>query len=280
MCPAWFQPIRNLISNAVKFTEIGGIRISLQPAPGIVGSIELSVQDSGIGIAPEFQEQLFEPFSQADSGTTRVLGGTGLGLSIVKRLITLMNGRVFVESQLGMGSRFTVVLPLQASSESLPVVAAASGAPLRAPLIENRSYSVLLAEDNPINQLLVKTILENAGLNPIIVDNGERAVSVASSRTFDLILMDCRMPKLDGYDATRRIRALPEGRATVPIIALTANALLTDRELCREAGMDDFVSKPFEPRELIEKCLFWIHTGSQFNRATRYCSTAAALNVD
>lgn len=273
------QILTNLISNAVKFTERGFIRVEARNSPqsGGASGIELSVHDSGIGIARSFRERLFQPFSQADLSTTREFGGTGLGLSIIKRLVEMMDGKISVESELGMGSRFIVMLPLQ-FAESVEASTTGERYSIRedGTRLASQSPSVLLAEDNPTNQLLVKLILEAAGMKVTVVANGEEAVAAAQASRFDVILMDCRMPRVDGYEATRRIRALSGAAARTPIVALTANAFQNDEERCRNRGMDDFLAKPFEAAALVEKCRRWCEAGEKANKGIGPASEAGS----
>jgi signal transduction histidine kinase len=244
------QVVYNLIANAVKFTEAGAVtvRVAMRRA----GGVRITVRDTGIGISPDRLPSLFEKFVQADSSTTRRFGGTGLGLAICRELCTAMGGAVAVESKQGVGSLFTVELPLEmaapgdgAEASDVPVVnAAISGAPLR----------VLAAEDNSVNQLVLKTLLAQIGIEPMIVGNGAEAVAAFEQGDWDLILMDVQMPVMDGPTAARAIRAREAkiGAAPTPIIALTANAMSHQVESYRAAGMDGILAKPIEIAALYE----------------------------
>jgi signal transduction histidine kinase/ActR/RegA family two-component response regulator len=249
------QILMNLIGNAIKFTTEGKIEISAQQqGPGYDrdGSqymdIALSVRDTGIGIAPDKLEQIFESFTQADNSTTRKYGGTGLGLTISRSLAELMNGSLVVESEVGKGSLFTVRLPLEVIDQRLPVPF--PGTPVRAMNKFEGHIRALVAEDEPMNMLLITKVLENMGLEVIEASDG--ADALAKLQQFDpaIVFMDVNMPGLDGYSATRKIRSLPGPNHRIPIIALTADAMQEDKERCLEAGMNDFISKPFRLQEL------------------------------
>ncbi len=264
------QVLINLVGNALKFTEVGSVEIAVscqvQDREGI--SLFFEVRDTGIGITPEQQKRLFEAFSQADSSTTRKYGGTGLGLAICKELITRMGGTLGVESQAGQGStfwflaRFTKDTPAS-EAELLAEAKSASGSALRLPpAAERKELRVLLVEDNVVNQRVALHQLARLGCVVEKVENGEEAVAQFARDRFDVILMDCQMPVMDGYEATRAIRlcekqrvARGESQPRTRIIALTASVLETDRERCLAAGMDDYLSKPFK-RDELEAMLF------------------------
>jgi CheY-like chemotaxis protein len=209
--------------------------------------VRLAIRDTGIGIPEDRRNRLFEVFSQVDASTTRVYGGTGLGLAICKRLTEAMHGDIAVDSTVGVGSTFTVTLPMEAASPELvpaPSQYSTTGQPLSTHL------RILLAEDNVVNQRLAQLLLERLSQSADVVSNGVEAVNAASHLPYDLILMDVLMPEMDGLDATRQIRArLPKERQP-RIIAMTANALSGDRERCLAAGMDDYISKPVQLEEL------------------------------
>ncbi len=230
------QVVSNLLSNAVKFTLAGEVRLTVQ-APR-EGWIRFEVSDTGIGLSPEQRESLFKEFHQVDSSTTRRYGGSGLGLAISRHLAESMGGQLWVESELGEGSTFYFELPLPpaapAESHSQPAQAPALPPGLR----------VLVAEDNLINQKVILKLVSQAGARVEIAENGQAAVDLHRANTYDLILMDCQMPVLDGYDATALIRALPGAAARVPIIGVTANAFAEDRHRCLQAGMNGYVAKP------------------------------------
>ena len=227
------QILSNLISNALKFTEQGEIRVAASYADG---KLFLSVQDTGPGIAVESLPRLFEKFDQLDSSTTRRFGGTGLGLAICRDLAELMGGRMSVESEPGRGSRFELRLPL----ERLGDERVAAPSPLPPQDLEAIELRVLAAEDNAVNQLVLKTLLGQVGVSPHVVEDGQAAVAAWETGTWDLILMDVQMPVMDGIAATARIRQreTATGRARTPIIALTANAMAHQVEEYFAAGMD------------------------------------------
>ena len=244
------QILYNLISNALKFTETGGIDVLVAPAnPGLV----LTVRDTGIGIPADRVDKLFEKFEQADTSTTRKFGGTGLGLSICRDLSSRMGGSIRAESRLGEGTTFTVVLPLERVGNVLP--AEEHRAVETAELSERSEQAplrVLAAEDNAVNQLVLKTMLEHAGITPTIVGDGAQAVKAWESQAWDLVLMDVQMPVMDGIAATRAIRGKEAqlGRRRTPILALTANAMTHHVAEYLAADMDGFVAKPIEIGQL------------------------------
>jgi signal transduction histidine kinase/CheY-like chemotaxis protein len=242
------QIANNLISNALKFTESGLVRVGLGFADGLV---TIRVSDTGIGIDAHKVEQLFEKFTQADSSTTRKFGGTGLGLSICKELVRAMGGEISATSEIGVGSCFVVQLPLPKISGARAAPAAAATRP-STPDVYAQPLRILAAEDNAVNQLVLKTLLSQAGIDPHLVGNGEDAVAAWEAGEWDLILMDVQMPVVDGPEAARRIRRREQatGRARTPIIALTANAMSHQQQTYLEAGMDFFVAKPIEVGKL------------------------------
>jgi len=255
------QILFNLTGNAVKFTETGGIRVRVAHTATPDGRCEIrfEVVDTGIGIPKEAQGTIFEKFSQADSSTTRVFGGTGLGLAICSQLAGMMGGAIGVESSPGAGSTFwfTVVCG-QGMADEMPVDATAPSQP-DAPIEgDEQMASILLVEDNAINREIVATILESIGFRVDSVNDGVAAVETLRNSTYDLVLMDAHMPRMDGIEATREIRRLPGAISKVPIIALTADAMVGAREKFLAAGMNDYVTKPVDPKQLyrtIERCL-------------------------
>ncbi len=248
------QVLTNLLGNAIKFTENGWIALgarALEARPGDTRQwVRFTVRDSGVGMNAETVAKLFQPFSQADSSTTRQYGGTGLGLTIVKHLVDLMGGTVEIESSPGAGSEFRVELPFEpgrapaeAVRPEIPTTRPVTGAPLR----------VLLVEDNEINQDVARAMLRKAGHRVELAGDGAEAVRKCTQGHFDCVLMDCQMPVMDGFEATRSIRAREAGNnaARTYIVALTANAMAGDRERCLAAGMDDFLAKPFDSASLL-----------------------------
>lgn len=274
------QLLTNLISNAIKFTHAGEVAVCVS----IVGErddrvqVQFEVEDSGVGIAPKVLDHIFQAFAQADSSTTRQYGGTGLGLAICKQLVDMMGGAIGVESEPGRGSRFWFILPLQ-RAKSTDIVSRSNATNAADGDIESGDASpinarVLLAEDNIINQDVACAALQQLGCSVDLVTNGREAARTARTHSYDLILMDCLMPEMDGFDATRMIRAAEEadgGGAHIPIIALTANALPSDREECLAAGMDDHIGKPFRIVELRERLIKWLDTRSPSQPVSEKC---------
>ncbi|KAF7781869.1 hypothetical protein PRUB_b1223 [Pseudoalteromonas rubra] len=241
------QIINNLLSNAGKFTEQGSIKLS---ACYVDEALHIDISDTGVGIAKEKQKQLFGEFIQADVSTTRKYGGTGLGLTICKRLAEAMGGTISLESEAGKGSTFTVILPAtqgEAQQEEKQHVSAP----------DLSGVNVLLVEDNPINQIVAAKLMEHTGCNLTKANDGLDALSVLEGSHMPVILMDCQMPNMDGFDCTRRIRQNPDLYGTPYIIAITANAFNEDKVKCLQVGMDDFVSKPIEPDALYQCLARW-----------------------
>ena len=248
------QVLVNLVGNAVKFTETGGVTLTVlsrQASRAGRYAFRVEVRDTGIGIAPEEGTRLFQPFTQADGSTTRKYGGTGLGLAISQQLVGLMDGRIGFESQAKQGSVFWFEL-------ELPVVAVAAGsasdAHARQLTASDSAVRILVAEDNAANQLVIRLLLQKMGLAFDIVADGRAVLERLAVRGYAAVLMDCQMPELDGYETTRRIRANVAGvrQPRIPIIALTAHAMESDRDKCLEAGMNDYLSKPIRLEALQE----------------------------
>jgi signal transduction histidine kinase/ligand-binding sensor domain-containing protein/CheY-like chemotaxis protein len=259
------QIIINLVGNAIKFTSRGEVtlRLTYQTDDASSARLHFVVSDTGVGIPRDKLTSIFEAFSQADSSTTRQYGGTGLGLAICSRLVQLMGGTIWADSELGRGSEFHFTVSVdprrapepKAESPAAHMLPSYEGTPLP-------RLRVLLAEDNPANRMVARLTLQQAGFDVHEVENGRDAFAAAASTTFDLILMDCRMPVMDGFEATRQIRHLRGDASRVPIIALTASAFKEDRERAERAGMNDFLAKPFQERELISKCIALGNTGN------------------
>ena len=269
------QVLTNLISNAIKFTEQGEVLVSVRVVEIVESGARMciAVSDTGMGIAPEAQQKIFEHFSQADESTTRQYGGTGLGLAICKRLVELMGGTIRVESALGKGAKFQVdvVLPVDAESATLlretlhgirRDAAPANSDRVAAVALPRRAVlngRVLVAEDNPVNQRLVKAMLARLGVDTESANNGAEAVAMLQDRRYDAVLMDCQMPVMDGYQATMEIRrSQSAGTRHVPIIALTANVMEGDQKKCLDAGMDDYLSKPYTMQDLERTLARWL----------------------
>jgi signal transduction histidine kinase/ActR/RegA family two-component response regulator len=246
------QIITNLVGNGLKFTQTGGVTVRVEQIEDSEETIHLqiAVTDTGIGIAQDKLQRLFQPFTQVDGSLARRYTGSGLGLSITKRLLEMMGGKIWVEKTVeGQGSTFAFRIKFQRHNRnSVPEKASPAG--LSTPL---RSLRVLLAEDNIVNQLLVVSLLRRNGCQVTAVENGVEALRAYRERTFDLILMDVQMPEMDGLTATERIRASEGPGKRIPIIALTAGVMKNDREKCIAAGMDDYVSKPFKVDEFFAK---------------------------
>ena len=243
------QIIYTLVSNGLKFTEQGEVRVVIARGGG---ELSIQVRDTGMGIPAERLAHLFQKFEQADASTTRQFGGTGLGLAICRELASLMGGSITATSEPGSGATFEVKLPIPRLSglarKGRPAAERAAPVSLAAPAAGAPPLRVLAAEDNTVNQLVLKTLLHQIGVDPTIVDNGEDAVNAWENETWDLILMDIQMPRMDGPTATRRIRQLEAalGRVRTPIIALTANAMSHQVAEYAVIGMDGFVAKPIE----------------------------------
>jgi two-component system, sensor histidine kinase and response regulator len=256
------QILLNLLGNAVKFTKKGAVSLEVARVDETDEEISLrfSVHDTGIGISEEAQKNLFQSFTQADASTTRKFGGTGLGLAISRKLVELMGGSISITSSLGKGSTFSFTLQLTKQLESTPLVDGAI-TPLKSPsrnetilaVVVPNSIRIILAEDNKINQLVGSLQLKRLGYDNVhVASTGIETLEMWRRDTRGIILMDCQMPEMDGYEATRRIREL-ETEEDIPhtrIIAMTANAMQGDRELCLAAGMDDYISKPVDAEEL------------------------------
>lgn len=250
------QVLLNLAANAVKFTEHGGvtIRVSLLASGAGSATILFAVTDTGIGIRPDQASGLFSPFVQADASTTRKYGGTGLGLSISKQLIEMMGGQIDLESTPGKGStfRFTVVLEVPPQDAGTPI----STQPVPLLVSPSQSGRILVAEDNRVNQRVLLAQLEKLGYQATTVSSGAEAAEALVRETFDIVLMDCQMPVMDGFEATRRIRQA--GFTSLPIVAVTANAMAGDRERCLKEGMNDYLSKPIDMHQLASVLARWL----------------------
>ncbi|MDO8325059.1 MAG: ATP-binding protein, partial [Phenylobacterium sp.] len=240
------QIVTNLASNALKFTSHGLVALVLSNRDG---QLRLAVRDTGIGIAASKIGDLFQKFTQADPSITRRFGGTGLGLAISRELARLMGGDIVIESEEGVGSTFTVSLPLARSEAQRPAPAAAAA---EAEFDDPGALRILVAEDNPVNQIVIQTMLQQAGLDPVVVNDGQEAVEAWRTANWDLILMDAQMPVMDGLTATRVIRQEEAGRGAprTPILALTANVMADHLDAYRAAGMDGLVGKPIDAAKL------------------------------
>jgi signal transduction histidine kinase/ActR/RegA family two-component response regulator len=248
------QIVTNLVGNAIKFTEKGevSLRVQADGAEGEYGPLRFVVSDTGIGVSREKQKLIFDPFAQADNSTTRRYGGTGLGLTITARLVTMMGGNIWLESELGRGSQFYFTIRfknVQSQSVVTPIVLKATGARLGSG--PGQGLQILVAEDNPVNQRLLTRLLAKKGHKVTTVDNGRHALEALKEQDYDLIFMDVQMPEMDGVETTGRIReeeTISGGH--VLIVALTAHAMKGDREICLAAGMDDYMTKPIRRVDL------------------------------
>ncbi|VVO22610.1 response regulator [Pseudomonas fluorescens] len=249
------QILVNLIGNALKFTEQGSVTIEpqWQSLDHELLWFTCSVRDSGIGISAQSLELMFNAFQQADSSISRRYGGTGLGLPIARTLAERMGGTLRAQSEESRGSVFTLEIPLALHQQNLPVLTPR----VQSANAHGEGRNVLLVEDNPVNQTVIEAMLRSLGFTVSIATDGAQAIRSAESLIFDAILMDCRLPLIDGYEATRQIRQLP-GCAELPIIALTANALQGDREACLDAGMNDYLAKPFKRTDLQQILQRWV----------------------
>lgn len=256
------QILMNLANNAIKFTEHGQVTVSVVLVEEDGDSIVLrfSVRDTGIGLTKEQQERLFQAFSQADASTTRKFGGTGLGLAISKRLVELMGGQIGVNSEYGCGSTFHFSAPFvrgKKRADAIQLAVNTQRAGVLSELLHLRGARVLIAEDNPLNQQVIQEFLERVGVTVIIANNGLEAITAARRQSFDAILMDLQMPIMDGLQATRELRNIPQ-LADTPIITLTANVFQSDIERCIAAGMNDHIGKPIKADELFPKLNQWL----------------------
>lgn len=255
------QVLTNLTSNAIKFSRPGGrveIRVEQYQRNGAETCLKFSVQDQGIGITAEHQEKLFSPFSQADTSTTRKYGGTGLGLAICKDLVQLLRGEIRVESELDVGSTFSFTAWFDVNPEDKCQLEEPQAEDAYAVSLEKLAGArILLVEDNEINQELAMELLKAHGLIPVVVANGREAVEMLENEPFDGVLMDCQMPVMDGYEATRLIRQQPRF-SDLPIIAMTANAMVGDRNKVLEAGMNDHIIKPINFHQMFTIMARWV----------------------
>ena len=244
------QILLNLLSNAIKFTNIGSVELKLQliEETHSYQKIRFEVIDTGIGISEEKQDLMFEKFTQADDSTTRQYGGTGLGLSICKQLVELMNGKIGIESEINVGSTFWFELGFETSDRGIQASQVFQEIPAHW-----QNSKVLLIEDNMINQKVATGMLKRYNIHTDLANLGRIGIDRMCEKDYDLVFMDMQMPEMDGIETTRQIRNMPQFKNTI-IVAMTANAMETDRELCLQSGMNDYISKPLNKRDL-EKIL-------------------------
>jgi signal transduction histidine kinase/ActR/RegA family two-component response regulator len=243
------QVLVNLVGNAIKFTHKGSVTLNIERPKQGAGDAELYFQviDTGIGISKKDQATIFEKFTQADGSTKRMYGGTGLGLAICKQLVELMGGKIGIISSKGRGSTFffNLTLPQSAPPNQQKPPEETVATQIRA------GVKVLLVEDNKVNQKVAMAILRKAGCEVEAVENGQNAIQQIRKAHYDVVLMDCQMPVMDGFEATAQIRAMRKPRGNIPIIAITAHAMKDDRQKCLDAGMDDYISKPVSRQALV-----------------------------
>ena len=253
------QVLLNLASNAIKFTDHGKVVMSagLESRDAAAVLVRWEVSDTGIGIDPNDRERLFQPFSQGDASTTRRFGGTGLGLAISRQLVEAMGGTIGVSSEPGFGSVFWFSVPLSEPSTVRSGVPAADGVPAfsAVPIPQpglpgvqpgHRRANILVVEDNAINQKVASAMLKKLGYRVDCVANGIEALEALGRTAYSAVLMDCQMPEMDGYEATRQVRQREGSASHIPIIAMTAGAMEADRRRCLDAGMDDYITKPVQ----------------------------------
>ncbi|HNV94980.1 MAG TPA: ATP-binding protein [Bacteroidales bacterium] len=260
------QILINLVGNAIKFTLEGGVLLQIETKKKIDEThfeVLFKVIDTGIGIQADKKEHIFESFTQASNDTTRKFGGTGLGLTIAKQLVELQNGKIWFESEINKGTTFYFYLPLEKTNPPTISEIQAKAEFSLSKNIDKQIFSrstILVAEDNPLNQFLIKTLLTKQHFQNILIsNNGKEAIELLQKNDIHLILMDLHMPEMDGYETTSFIRTnFPAPKSKVPIIALTAAVIQGEKEKCLSIGMNDYISKPFNPNELFEKIIFFL----------------------
>jgi signal transduction histidine kinase/DNA-binding NarL/FixJ family response regulator len=278
------QILFNLVGNALKFTERGSVRVraGTEPLGGGRTRLAIAVTDTGIGLDDAQRAGLFQPFSQADSSTTRRFGGSGLGLSVVRRLAQLMDGDATVESQPGAGSTFTVILTLQAAASDSPLRGLARAASAVSPLPVDANYRVLVVDDHPVNREVLVRQLDLLGIAADTADDGVEGLAAWESGTYAAVLADIHMPRLDGYRLVQRIRADEAGRgaARTPVVAVTANALKGEEERCIALGMDAYITKPINMAHLRHTLERWLTIGGSAAEASPTGPAPATAPID
>jgi len=246
--------LMNLVGNAIKFTETGHVRVALDVQEQLTEAVMLraTITDTGIGIAPERLVRVFDEFTQAESDHARRFGGTGLGLTICKRLVEMQGGTITATSAVGQGSTFSFTIPYATSDEKQDTDIL-YGREISRPDRSRRDLRILLVEDNKLNVLVAQEELSNAfpTAQVEVATDGQRALDLLRTNTYDVILMDVQMPVMDGFEATRAIRSLGGDRSRIPIVAMTANVMEAEVQQCKDAGMDGFIPKPFKQEELV-----------------------------
>ncbi|MEL6185559.1 MAG: response regulator, partial [Myxococcota bacterium] len=239
------QVLFNLVGNGIKFTSQGEVRIRIRGERlDDEVRVHTSVVDTGLGIAPEKQKKIFLPFEQSDNSTSRRFGGTGLGLTISKGIVDLLGGQLEVESEIGRGSRFFFSIrgPVAPTNQS----------PIALPKTTDLPSSIIVAEDNPVNQKVIRGLMRSVKADVEFASNGRELLERLEERSFEVVLMDCHMPEMDGFEATAKIRQRFPGESRPQVIAVTASAMAEERDRCFEVGMDDFVAKPVSKAVLLE----------------------------
>ena len=255
------QVLRNLINNSLKFTDEGNITVILRTTTNTENpTLYMAVEDTGVGIPKDKLDKIFEKFTQADTSVTRKFGGTGLGLAITQQLVDLMGGEIGVDSLEGQGSTFWFNIPLILTKDSDVLVNLVDEKKGIEEIELPSDLKVLVVDDHPINQSFAKKLLSKLGFPCVdLAENGQVALNLINENKYDLVLMDCQMPELDGYQATEMLREKEQQTGEhIPVIALTANAMVGDREKCLKAGMDDYLSKPINPEKLLSLMKKWV----------------------
>ncbi len=254
------QVLRNLISNALKFTEVGNITVVVKTTMNSdKPTLYMAVEDTGVGIPEDKLDAIFEKFTQADASVTRKFGGTGLGLAITQQLVELMGGEIGVDSLIEQGSTFWFTIPLTIAGEDNVPVNLYDEKSGSADIELSKDLRILAVDDHPINQTFAKKLLKKLGFSHVdLAEDGQQALDMIEANSYDIVLMDCQMPELDGYQATTILREREEKTGEhLPVVALTANAMVGDKEKCLKAGMDDYLSKPIKPDKLIAAMKQW-----------------------
>jgi signal transduction histidine kinase/ActR/RegA family two-component response regulator len=260
------QVMLNLVSNAVKFTAAGEVVISVRAGSPDESAplVHFEVSDTGIGIEPAALERIFEPFTQADASTTRSYGGTGLGLTIARELVELMGGTIAAQARVGgSGSTFSFQIPLHPPRSVARAETPLAGSELATDELWTIAPRILVAEDNPVNQIVAVAALKRCGCEVDVVADGHAALESLAATRYDAVFMDCQMPIMDGYAATTALREREDGGPRTPVIAMTAHAMDGDREKCLAAGMDDYISKPVRRDALLEILRTWVTNHSE-----------------
>ena len=258
------QVLLNLLGNGVKFTPEGSVelRVEERSRKGNTSRVRFSVRDTGVGIPPRIQERLFTPFTQADGSSVRRFGGTGLGLAISRQLVELMGGEIGFESTYGEGSTFWFEVPLTTlESGGLPLPVLEGKKRRKASTVDRSKVRLLVVDDNPVNLMVAQQQLEHLGYATDAVEDGLAALEALERTSYDLVLMDCQMPGLDGYETTRRLRRAEGEMRHTAVVAVTAHAMKGERERCLESGMDDYIAKPYRTEDLAAVIERWLAVG-------------------